>query len=119
MLKTNGKLAQASSLLASDRGSFKGHIDSQGRSPACRAESVGYPSAMVGECLDSGYTTAADFVFSLLNSPSHRNIILNVDVDANEIGVDVVRHNNGRADYIRSVVMTGNNNYADSSGSCR
>jgi uncharacterized protein YkwD len=52
-----------------------------------------------------------------LNSPSHRNIILNVD--ANEIGVDVVRHNNGRADYIRSVVMTGNNNYADSSGSCR
>jgi uncharacterized protein YkwD len=117
VLKTNGKLAQASSLLAADRGSFKGHIDSQGRSPACRAESVGYPSAMVGECLDSGYTTAAGFVFSLLNSPSHRNIILNVD--ANEIGVDVVRHNNGRADYIRSVVMTGNNNYADSPGSCR
>ncbi len=117
LLKPNGKLAQASSLLAADQGNIKGHIDSQGRSPACRAEQVGYPSAMVGECLDSGYTTAAGFVFSLLNSPPHRNIILNAD--ANEIGADVVRHNNGRADYIRSVIMTGNSNYADSAGSCR
>ncbi|MFK8005998.1 MAG: CAP domain-containing protein [Saprospiraceae bacterium] len=117
LLKPNGKLGQASSLLAADRGEIKGRIDSQGRSPACRAESVGYPSAMVGECLDSGYTTAAGFVFSLLISPLHRNIILNAD--ANEIGVDVVQHNNERANYIRSVIMTGNNNYADSLGSCR
>ena len=117
LLKSNGKLAQASSILATDRGNIRGHTDSQGRSPACRAESVGYPSVMVGECLDSGYTTAAGFVFSLLNSPAHRNIILNAD--ANEIGVDVVRHNNGRADYIRNVVMTGNSNYNDSPGSCR
>lgn len=117
LLKPNGKLGQASSLLAADRGKIKGHIDSQGRSPACRAESVGYPSAMVGECLNSGYTTAAGFVFSLLNSPLHRNIILNAD--ANEIGADVYLHNNGRTDYIRSVIMTGNNNNSDSLGSCR
>ncbi|MFK7770560.1 MAG: CAP domain-containing protein [Saprospiraceae bacterium] len=117
LLKPNGKLAQASTLLAADRGNFSGHIDSQGRSPACRAESVGYSSALVGECLESGYTTAASFVFSLLNSPPHRNIILNPD--ANEIGADVVQHNNGSANYIRSVVMTGNSNINDSLGSCR
>lgn len=117
LLKPNGKLAQAATLLAADRGSIRGHIDSQGRSPACRAESVGYPSAMVGECLDSGYTNAASFVFSLLNSTPHRDIILNAD--ANEIGADVVRHRNERGDYIRSVIMTGNNNYADLAGSCR
>ena len=117
LLKPNGRLSQASSILASDRGSISGHTDSQGQSPACRAESVGYAYTMVGECLDSGYTTAAGFVFSLLNNPLHRNIILNID--ANEIGANVFRHNNGKADYIRSVIMTGNNNYADSPGSCK
>ena len=72
---------------------------------------------MVGECLDSGYKTAAGFVISLLNSPPHRNIIMNNA--ANEIGVNVHRHSDGRSAYLRNVIMTGNSNYADSPGSCK
>lgn len=115
-LKTNSNLAKASSLLASDIGNIKGHIDSQGRSATCRAEQAGYPSVMLGECLDSGYRTASAFVISLLNSPPHRNIIMNKST--NEIGVDVHRHGSGRTAYLRNVIMVGNSNYPDQLGSC-
>ncbi len=115
-LKTNSNLAKASSILASDIGNFKGHTDSQGRSATCRAELAGYPSVMLGECLDSGYRTASAFVISLLNSPPHRNIIMNKST--NEIGVDVHRHGTGRNAYLRDVIMVGNSNYPDQPGSC-
>ncbi len=115
-LKSNSNLAKASSILASDIGNFKGHTDSQGRSATCRAELSGYPSVMLGECLDSGYRTASAFVISLLNSPPHRNIIMNKST--NEIGVDVHMHGSGRTAYLRDVIMVGNSNYPDQLGSC-
>lgn len=115
-LKSNSNLAKASSILASDIGNLKGHTDSQGRSATCRAELSGYPSVMLGECLDSGYRTASAFVISLLNSPPHRNIIMNKST--NEIGVDVHRHGEGRTAYLRDVIMVGNSNYPDQPGSC-
>lgn len=116
LLKINTKLSEASVMLAADKGNLKGNVDSQGRTPACRAESVGYPSVMMGECLNSGYRTAAAFVISFLNSPFHRNIIMNES--ANEIGVDVHRHASGKSAFLRNVIMMGNSNYADSPGSC-
>lgn len=117
LLKPNEKLAKASSILASDQGKFKGHTDSQGRSATCRAELAAYPSVMLGECLDSGYRTASAFVISLLNSPPHRNIIMNKST--NEIGVDVHLHGSGRSAYLRDVIMVGNSNYPDQLGSCK
>ncbi len=116
LLRPNAKLAQASAILATDQGKFNGHVDSQGRSATCRAELAGYPSVMLGECLDSGYRTASAFVISLLNSPAHRNIIMNKST--NEIGVDVHRHGSGATAYLRDVIMVGNSNYPDQLGSC-
>jgi len=117
LLKPNTNLSKASAILASDQGQFKGHTDSQGRSPGCRAELAAYRNSMMGECLDSGHTTAAGFVISLLMSPPHRNILMNDQ--ANEIGIDVHRHGTGDSAYLRDVVMTGNSNYPDEPGSCQ
>lgn len=106
-LKENTRLNEASRLLAADTGPGNSdpHKDSQGRNPWERGRVAGYQNQVLGECLNSGHSTAAGFVVSFLGSPGHRDILMKKDI--NEIGVDLHLHGTGDDAYLRDVIIVG------------
>lgn len=56
---------------------YTGHAGSDGSSPAWRIRQAGYPGGYGGEAAAWGMPTAVEAVEFWVNSPAHRNIILN------------------------------------------
>ncbi|MEC7987959.1 MAG: CAP domain-containing protein [Myxococcota bacterium] len=87
-LEMNEYLRLAARLHSYDMGTqnYFEHTGLDGRSPGERVEDVGFPGAgPVGENISGGYSTAAESVEGLMNSPGHcRNIM---DPDYHVIGI--------------------------------
>lgn len=64
---------------------FFDHTDPNGLRSVDRAENAGYETGFVGENIGAGYRTPQDVVNGWINSPGHRDNMLNAEY--NEIGV--------------------------------
>jgi len=64
-----------------------------------RVREEGYPSSFVGENIGAGSSTAEDVVEMWMNSPGHRNNILNQEYEEIGIGYYYLENDGGRFKY--------------------
>ena len=86
-LKVNGTLsasANAYAKLMADR-NFFGHDGIDGSSPQSRIKASGYTGRFKGEALAAGQASAQSALNTWLNSPAHRDILM--DRSAVEVGI--------------------------------
>jgi uncharacterized protein YkwD len=90
----NAKLTRASQLHSEDQAAHNtmSHDGSDGSSPWDRSKRAGYDNA-IGENVAAGYRTASAVMDGWMNSPGHRNNIMNCGAKA--IGVGVARSSGG------------------------
>jgi uncharacterized protein YkwD len=84
----NPRLTSAAQLHSADQAAHNrmSHDGSDGSSPWQRAERAGYDNA-IGENVAAGYGSAAAVMDGWMNSPGHRNNIMNCDAEAIGVGV--------------------------------
>ena len=100
-LELNSELANAaeshSDSMAED--DFFSHTGADGYSVGDRVQSNGYQYSTVGENIAAGYTTAEDVVQAWMDSPGHRDNILNADYTEIGIGYEFLENDTGAIDY--------------------
>ncbi|MCA9997838.1 MAG: CAP domain-containing protein [Anaerolineales bacterium] len=100
-LTANDKLVAAARGHSQDMAAndFFSHTGSNGSSPGDRIEAQGYNWSTWGENIAAGYTTPADVMGGWMDSPGHRDNILNCSFT--EIGIGYVYNANdaGAVDY--------------------
>ncbi|MEB3178445.1 MAG: CAP domain-containing protein [Nostocaceae cyanobacterium] len=64
-----------------------------------RVREEGYPSSFVGENISAGYSTPEDVVNGWMNSPGHRNNILNSEYEEIGVGHYYLENDGGRFKY--------------------
>lgn len=89
-LRQNHKLSEAAYLKAQDmlKKDYWAHVSPEGTKPWQWLGEVGYNYNTAGENLARGFTTNKDIVTAWLDSPSHRNNVLNLSFE--EVGFAVV-----------------------------
>ncbi|MBO3459704.1 CAP domain-containing protein [Aetokthonos hydrillicola Thurmond2011] len=98
-LAINGALTQAARRHSQDM-AMRGYLDHyspEGRSCQERARAAGYPSQFVGENIAYGSPTPEQVVQKWMDSPGHRNNILNGNY--RDIGVGFYHHPTSRYKY--------------------
>ncbi len=78
---------------------FFGHAGSDGSRVRHRAQSAGYESSYVGENIAAGYITAEEVVRGWMNSPSHRDNILNPNYTEIGVGYHYLANDTGEINY--------------------
>lgn len=94
-VKENAKLTAAAQGHSEDMAvhDYFDHTSQDGRSPWDRARAEGYNDA-IGENIAAGYPTAKAVIEGWMNSPGHRDNMLNCA--AKSIGLGVASHNGGQ-----------------------
>ena len=95
-LKYNERLASCARKHSEDmaqRGFF-GHRCPDGSTAAGRATKSGYSWSLIGEALHAGSVNAKSVVQSLMNSPSHRSLLLNPNFC--EVGIGLAVNQNSK-----------------------
>ncbi len=78
---------------------FFSHTGSNGTRVSDRTKSAGYQSSYVGENIAAGYITAEEVVRGWMNSPSHRENILNPNYKEVGIGYHYLANDTGEINY--------------------
>ena len=78
---------------------FFGHTGSNGSSAVARAQTEDYPYPYVGENIAAGYSTPEAVVKAWMNSPGHRDNILNPYYQEIGIGYYHLEHDTGNVNY--------------------
>ncbi|RMG64112.1 MAG: CAP domain-containing protein [Chloroflexi bacterium] len=98
-LKANWNLTVAARWFSWDStenrpGGYCGHQDTNGQWPSDRGPRFGYPSSLVAENAFCGYVTPEQGIEGWMNSPGHRDNMLNPE--SREIGLGYYRNSTGR-----------------------
>ncbi|MGB3760758.1 MAG: CAP domain-containing protein [Rivularia sp. (in: cyanobacteria)] len=80
-------------------GDFFSHTGSNGTRVSDRTTSAGYQSSYVGENIAAGYITAEEVVRGWMNSPSHRENILNANYQEIGVGYHYLANDTGEINY--------------------
>jgi uncharacterized protein YkwD len=78
---------------------FFSHTGSNGTKVSDRAKTAGYQSSYVGENIAAGYITAEEVVRGWMNSPGHRENILNPNYKEVGIGYHYLANDTGEINY--------------------
>ena len=78
---------------------FFSHEGSNGSDVSTRTESAGYESSYVGENIAAGYTTAEQVVNGWMDSPGHRENILNPNYTEIGVGYYYLENDTGEVNY--------------------
>jgi uncharacterized protein YkwD len=78
---------------------FVSHTGKDGSSVAERVTATGYDWSVVAENVAAGYPTAADVVQGWINSPGHRENLLNTSVTQIGVGYYFLANDTGNANY--------------------
>jgi uncharacterized protein YkwD len=105
-LTSQSQLTQAAQTHASDMGCrfFMSHTGSDGSTPDVRIARAGYVYSWWGENVASGFSTPADVMTAWMNSPSHRDNILNPNFT--QIGIGYMYNSADTTNYYHYWCMT-------------
>ncbi|MGK7889998.1 MAG: CAP domain-containing protein [Leptolyngbyaceae cyanobacterium] len=78
---------------------FFSHTGLDGSSPGDRALEAGYPSSYVWENIGTGYTTPEEAVQGWINSPGHRDNMLNSEINVIGVGYTYLENDTGSVNY--------------------
>ncbi|MEM6400315.1 MAG: CAP domain-containing protein [Cyanobacteria bacterium P01_D01_bin.116] len=100
-LSLNLNLSQSAQTHSQDMAlsDFFSHTGSDGSRVSDRTKSAGYESSYVGQNIAAGYITAEEVVRGWMNSPGHRENILNPDYQEIGIGYYYLANDTGEINY--------------------
>ncbi len=101
LLTLNMNLSESAQVHSEDMAlsDFFSHTGSNGTRVSDRTKSAGYQSSYVGENIAAGYITAEEVVRGWMNSPGHRENILNPNYKEVGIGYHYLANDTGEINY--------------------